>query len=429
MKALAFIRQHSFAKYIMADIAVAFRHLGWPVHWMDLEERVRLGSNGTGGLEGLVQGIREEVESLDPALVLSYGLEYVCEGEEVFGPGVDGTLKGLLERPSVHFFFDFDRPFDENGLAETDPALLRQIQGPGFLFFCWDREALARMHALGVQNAFYFPMAVNPAAFHRVDPSSKALQCHRTNIVFAGGPTPERIAHLEVLADLGLTIYGYGEDAWKANATLAPCWHPPVSDRETLNRRYNAARISVNVTRPHGFTSLNMRVYEAMAAGSLMLTDEKSDARELFEEDREIVLYRSPEDLRAKALWFLEHDRERQAIAEAGRQRVLREHTYDARALEAAPLIEQFYREHLLFQRIDRMAEQDAAHAFGMLRQDALADAVRLHADHYAFQLASLARRAGQPALARTYADTALEVNPGHLGSRRLLQELADGSS
>ena len=35
MKAMAFIRQPSFAKYIMADIAMAFRALGWEVQWMD----------------------------------------------------------------------------------------------------------------------------------------------------------------------------------------------------------------------------------------------------------------------------------------------------------------------------------------------------------------------------------------------------------
>jgi hypothetical protein len=189
-----------------------------------------------------------------------------------------------------------------------------------------------------------------------------------------------------------------------------------------LNLCYNAARISVNITRPHGFTSLNMRVYEAMAAGSLMLTDEKSDARRLFDEGTEIVTYHSLDDLREKASWFLDHESERLRIAEAGRRRVLRDHTYDARARDAAPLIEQFYREHLLFRRIESMAETRPSHAFDLLRQDAVADAVRLNTDHYAFCLADLARRNGDTSLARRYAQAALDANPGHLEARRLLE-------
>ena len=425
MRAFAFIRQPSFAKYIMADIATAFRGLGWDVLWLDLEQRVRESAAcGPEGVRGLIRSIQQEVASFDPALVLAYGLEYLCEGGQVFGPGFDRPLSRLLQKPAVHFFFDFGSPFDREVSEEADEAFLGPIQGPDHLFFCWDREALSRMKAFGLHKSFFFPMAVNPAAFFRVDPSSPELEPYRSNLVFAGGPTPERVAHLERVADLGLSVYGYGESEWKANPLLAPCWNAPVADRETLNLCYNAARISVNITRPHGFTSLNMRVYEAMAAGSLMLTDEKSDARELFVPDREIVTYRNLDELREKALWLLAHDREREQIAEAGRRRVLEEHTYDARARQAAPVIEQFYREHLLFEKLGLTAAADPPHALDLLRQDAVADAVRLNPDLYALRLAELSRRLKDLSMARRYARAALGINPGLVGANRLLETL-----
>ena len=365
------------------------------------------------------------MDAFDPGLILSYGLEYLCKGELIFGPGFPKPLHELLGRPAVHFFFDFGSPFDKERPSDGARELLRRIQGPDFLFFCWDRQALERMKAFGLTRSFYFPMAVNPRAFYRIDSPSPELEPFRTNIVFAGGPTPERIAHLERLADLGLTVYGYGEEDWKASPLLAPCWHEPISDRETLNLCYNAARLSVNITRPHGFTSLNMRVYEAMAAGSLMLTDEKSDARELFEAEREIVTYGSLDELRETASRLLADDAKRERIAEAGRRRVLREHTYEARAREAAPLIEQFYKEHLLFRKIDKTARLDPVHALHLLRQDAIARSVRLNADHYAFRVSELALQAEDFPLARESARAALALNPGHLEAQRLIQEIS----
>jgi hypothetical protein len=250
------------------------------------------------------------------------------------------------------------------------------------------------------------------------------VQARRTNIVFVGGPTPERVTHLEAVADLGLSVYGYGEDEWKASPSLAPCCNPPIDERDALNACYNGARISVNVTRPHGSSSLNMRVYEAMASGSLMLTDDKSDAHTLFEPGKEIVVYKTLADLRAKAVWLLENEDERKRIAEAGRKRVLREHTYAARMTEAAPLIEQFYRERLIFRKMEQAGADNPAHAFQLLSHDQIAGEIHLNSDHLCYRLAALARDMGEKSLAGEYIHLALEANPAHLEARELAGEL-----
>ena len=423
MKAFAFIRQYSFAKYIMVDLARSFRDLGWSIQWVDLEDRVRLEKEAeSGGMEIMVRRLCRDAEAFDPDVVLTYGLEYVCDGAQVFGPGFQRSLSDLLERPAVHFVFDFGSPFDKERADEIEPEFLRGLQNPGHIFFCWDKEAVYRMKTFGLTKSFYFPMAVNPEAFHPLDSESPSLGPCRRNIVFAGGPTPERISHLACLADLGLTIYGYGEQEWKAHPRLAPCWRPPIKERERLNQCYNASKISVNVTRPHGFTSLNMRVYEAMAAGSLMLTDEKSDAHELFEEDREIVLYRSLDELKEKAVWYLSHEEERRRIAEAGMRRVLRDHTYQARVKTILPVIEQFYREYLLLKKISDLAAGDPEQVFQLLSQTNIAETIRLNMDTYTFLLASLAKKTGRTQLANEYNRMALETNPYHLLASEMIR-------
>jgi hypothetical protein len=86
-----------------------------------------------------------------------------------------------------------------------------------------------------------------------------------------------------------------------------------------------------------------MRLYEATGMGACLVTDWKSNLRELFEPDGEVVAYRSAGECVEKATWLLEHPAESARIAEAGRQRTLRSHTYRHRA----PLLDELIRAHM----------------------------------------------------------------------------------
>ncbi len=91
---------------------------------------------------------------------------------------------------------------------------------------------------------------------------------------------------------------------------------------------------------------------------------------------------------------------------------------------ESAPIIEQFYRESLLFQRIEGMFNGDPKHDFHLLSHGAVAETVQFNSDYYVFRLASLAMDMGESSLASEYIHMALEVNPGHLKARRLAREI-----
>jgi len=75
----------------------------------------------------------------------------------------------------------------------------------------------------------------------------------------------------------------------------------------------------------------NMRMFEATGMGACLLTDWKPNITEFFEPDREIVVYRTPEEAVEKAQYLLAHREEREAIAKRGQNRVLRDHTMVAR--------------------------------------------------------------------------------------------------
>lgn len=73
---------------------------------------------------------------------------------------------------------------------------------------------------------------------------------------------------------------------------------------------------------------------DIMAAGGFVLTSYCAETAELFEEDREIVMFRNPEELMEKVDYYLTHDRERRQIAEAGQKKVMRCYTYEKKMRE-----------------------------------------------------------------------------------------------
>ncbi|MFZ5774269.1 MAG: glycosyltransferase family protein [Thermodesulfobacteriota bacterium] len=97
-----------------------------------------------------------------------------------------------------------------------------------------------------------------------------------------------------------------------------------VSNGEPLNRLINEAKINLNSSG----TIFHVRVAEVMGAGGFLLSRlvENGSAQELpdgFEIGRNFVVFEDEDDLLQKVRYFLAHDKERELIAEEGRQRVL----------------------------------------------------------------------------------------------------------
>jgi spore maturation protein CgeB len=82
-----------------------------------------------------------------------------------------------------------------------------------------------------------------------------------------------------------------------------------------------------------------MRLYEATGVGTFLLTDHKRNLADLFEPGREVVAYRDADECVELAGYYLTHDEEREAIARAGQQRTLREHTWYHRMQELVDIV------------------------------------------------------------------------------------------
>lgn len=87
---------------------------------------------------------------------------------------------------------------------------------------------------------------------------------------------------------------------------------------------------------------VNMRVFEGLASGSLLISNDLPDSgqNELFRNGQDFVTYRDEDELIERISYFLEHPNERERIARSGQILALSQHTYLHRMIQLLRLVE-----------------------------------------------------------------------------------------
>jgi hypothetical protein len=105
---------------------------------------------------------------------------------------------------------------------------------------------------------------------------------------------------------------------------------------------YRASKIVINIPRDDFPTDVSMRFAEAMACGALFLTRMPSEMTALgFEENVHFCGYRHLGEIPEIARKYLQDEDARKRVAQAGRDKVTREHTYDVRIASLLSRIKQ----------------------------------------------------------------------------------------
>jgi spore maturation protein CgeB len=107
--------------------------------------------------------------------------------------------------------------------------------------------------------------------------------------------------------------------------------HPEISYYEDLPDFYPQSDVNFNCTSVQMKGAVNQRVFDVPASGAFLLTDRRAQLERLFEPGREIALYESPEEAQELLARYLADEPARRRLAEAGRARVLADHTYEHR--------------------------------------------------------------------------------------------------
>jgi len=108
-----------------------------------------------------------------------------------------------------------------------------------------------------------------------------------------------------------------------------------------LTSIYRQSKIVVNIGRDNYPQDANVRTFEAMAAGALLITALPTELSAIgFQDGVHFVGYRSETEITGIVRTYLADEAARRRIAAAGRELALREHTYDRRIEAFLSLIE-----------------------------------------------------------------------------------------
>ena len=97
---------------------------------------------------------------------------------------------------------------------------------------------------------------------------------------------------------------------------------------EEYARKLSQCKILFNCSLHH---DMNMRVFEAISVGRLLLTDKVDGQDDIFKEREHYVIYNEWEDLDKKIEYYLNNDKERERIAKKGANYVHATQTYKNR--------------------------------------------------------------------------------------------------
>jgi spore maturation protein CgeB len=114
--------------------------------------------------------------------------------------------------------------------------------------------------------------------------------------------------------------------------------HPAVSD-DDLIALYSKTQVSLGFLEVHEkhdparpvVQHLHLREFEAPMSGALYCTGYSHELAEMFEPDKEVVVYRNQFELLEKVEYFLRNPNQAEGIRKAGRARALAHHTYHHR--------------------------------------------------------------------------------------------------
>jgi spore maturation protein CgeB len=208
------------------------------------------------------------------------------------------------------------------GIALSDPDVFRpttHLIAPNFdLFLTNAPELVPGYRALGA-CADTLPVATN-AEFFRPVPPRPDLRC---DVLVLGRAHPDRIEAVRALSG-AFKVHLYGE-GWEPFGLES---RGLIFGDDVLAALASAAVTVVFFLTGGGYPLVKVGLFDFAAAGALVATNRFPDVEKYLEFGREIVGFESTDDLVEKVRYCLEHPDAAAAIREAGRARVLRDHTW-----------------------------------------------------------------------------------------------------
>jgi hypothetical protein len=255
------------------------------------------------------------------------GIQFVCPEEPIVpNAPLESFLRACPQAPTWIFHFECNRPILPEGLLHSEiPTVYFDVDTYAYTHrrMRWDSlfDHVAVFHPgyddqfrrAGHPGAFLLPHAVRREFF---DEPEIPRELEVGWVGQTNGPLyQKRAAWLPKLASLFRT------NDWSRPYTL-----------EEVADVYRRSLVVVNIGRDDFPRDANMRVFEVLASGALLITKLPNELSELgFQEGVHFVGYREEREIIPLIRVYLTDETARLRITQAARAKVLQEHTYDSR--------------------------------------------------------------------------------------------------
>lgn len=315
----------------------SLKHLGHDIHYFDfmtvLAER---------GREGMNRRLVDIARAEKPDVMFT-----VLFGDELDEEAIR-SISELPDTTTVNWFCD-DHWRYENFSRHWAPC------------FNWvvttDSHSVAKYHAMGYRNVIKSQWAANHFLYRKLD----VPLLH--DVTFVGKPHGIRRELIAALREFGVPVKVWGK-GWgqgrasqeemieifnqsRVNLNLSNAstgrrrhrWQRGLDRarrlaRRTLHLQPQAGPVAELLSTDRFPEQIKGRNFEVSGCGGFMLTGHADNLQAYYEPSREVACYRSFHELVQQCRYFLEHEDERAAVAEAGYARTLAEHTYAHRFAE-----------------------------------------------------------------------------------------------
>jgi spore maturation protein CgeB len=254
--------------------------------------------------------------------------------------------------PDLSFFVLFEDEIDQEtiqGVSRTGGPTVNWFTDDHWRFdrfsrhfapaFDWsittDRDSLPKYQAIGYNRVILSQWACNRYAY---DWTGRELEYDVTFIGQSYGDRPETVERLRAEGfDVRCWGFGWPEGriehdemvrvfgASRINLNLSAAFSPPGTLRARIGGLIRRERHEPRKSQIKG------RTFEVPGSGGLLLTDRVPYLEDYLTPGKEIATFDSTDGLVDQVRWWLAHEEERAAVAEAGYRRVRAEHTYDHR--------------------------------------------------------------------------------------------------
>ena len=271
----------------------------------------------------------ENIENFKPDMIFAYEYSFLTD------ENCTKIIKNSDCKNLVCYFAH--EPRAKSALGDN-PNLYNELKKIKPQVFIWDKDFCGEF-----KNSTYLPLAITPKKY------TSNFSGYKYSISFVGSPLSDVCQ--KILCELvkvfkgKLNIFSDEKDFLRSIEKIkekelldeedleiySNCLRGFVEKEEDLARVYNSSKINLNIT-SQGKSSINYRVFEVLASGGFLLSDEREDLGKYFEISKDLEIYKNTADLIDKINFYLNNLNIAQKIAQLGKSKVTANHTFSARA-------------------------------------------------------------------------------------------------